>query len=51
MPNGMTKGKKFRLIKAHRRAKSVPVWVILRTNRRVRRSKKWRTWRRSHLQK
>lgn len=48
---GMTLGKKMRLVRANRRSKAVPIWVIIRTNRKVRRSKKRRTWRRSHLQK
>ena len=37
--------KKNRLMKATRRARSVPTWVIVRTNRKVRSNPKRRHWR------
>jgi large subunit ribosomal protein L39e len=37
--------KKNRLIKASKRARSVPTWVIVRTNRHVRTNPKNRNWR------
>ncbi len=41
--------KKNRLIKATKRARSVPTWVIVRTNRHVRTNPKQRNWRRRKL--
>ncbi|MDA4128772.1 MAG: 50S ribosomal protein L39e [Thaumarchaeota archaeon] len=41
--------KKNRLLKATRRAKSVPTWVIVKTNRQVRSNPKQRNWRRRKL--
>jgi len=41
--------KKNRLIKANRQAKSVPTWVIVRTNRNVRTNPKHRDWRHRKL--
>jgi large subunit ribosomal protein L39e len=42
-------GKKNRLRKASRRARSVPTWVIARTNRHVRNNPKNRSWRQRRL--
>jgi large subunit ribosomal protein L39e len=41
--------KKNRLQKATRQAKSVPTWVIVRTNRHVRTNPKRRNWRQRKL--
>lgn len=41
--------KKNRLIKATKRAKSVPTWVIVKTNRNVRTNPKQRHWNRKKL--
>jgi large subunit ribosomal protein L39e len=41
--------KKNRLGKATRQAKSVPTWVIVRTNRNVRSNPKHRKWRQRKL--
>ena len=41
--------KKNRLMKARKANKSVPTWVIARTNRAVRANRKHRIWRRSKL--
>jgi large subunit ribosomal protein L39e len=41
--------KKNRLIKAGRQARSVPTWVIVRTNRHVRSNPKRRDWRKRKL--
>ncbi len=41
--------KKNRLIKATRSAKSVPTWVIVKTNRHVRTNPKQRHWNRKKL--
>jgi len=41
--------KKNRLRKATRQAKSVPTWVIVRTNRKVRTNPKQRDWRHRKL--
>ena len=38
--------KKLRLARAARRARPVPLWVIAKTLGRVRRSYRWRHWRR-----
>ena len=43
------KAKKNRLIKATKRARSVPTWVIVRTNRKVRSNPKRRNWRQRKL--
>lgn len=43
------KSMKNRLTKATKRAKSVPTWVIVKTNRRVRSNPKKRAWRRRKL--
>jgi large subunit ribosomal protein L39e len=43
------KAKKKRLTKASRRARSVPTWVIARTNRHVRNNPKNRNWRQRKL--
>jgi large subunit ribosomal protein L39e len=42
-------GKKNRLRKATKRARSVPTWVIVRTNRHVRSNPKNRNWRQRKL--
>jgi len=47
----ITKGVKLRLAKAAKQNSRVPVWVILRTNRRVRTHPKRRHWRRATLDK
>lgn len=44
-----TSGIKKRLYKKVRRSFSVPTWVTVRTNRKVRRSAKQRSWRRGKL--
>lgn len=41
--------KKNRLVRASKRAKSVPTWVIMKTNRKVRTNPKQRDWRRRKL--
>jgi large subunit ribosomal protein L39e len=41
--------KKNRLMKATKQAKSVPTWVIVRTNRHVRTNPKQRNWRQRKL--
>ncbi len=41
--------KKNRLIRAGRRAKSVPTWVIVKTNRHVRNNPRQRHWNRKKL--
>ena len=41
--------KKVRLARANRLTTRVPVWVIMKTARRVRRHPKMRFWRRSKL--
>ncbi|HXW37053.1 MAG TPA: hypothetical protein VEJ36_04020 [Nitrososphaerales archaeon] len=41
--------KKNRLTKATRQTKSVPTWVIVRTNRHVRTNPKQRKWRQRKL--
>ncbi len=41
--------KKNRLTKATKRAKPVPTWVVVRTNRRVRSNPKKRKWRQRKL--
>ena len=42
-------GKKNRLMKATKRTRSVPTWVIVRTNRHVRNNPKNRNWRQRRL--
>ena len=42
-------GKKNRLRKAMRRGRSVPTWVIAKTNRKVRTNPKNRNWRQRKL--
>ncbi|AFV22705.1 50S ribosomal protein L39e [Methanolobus psychrophilus R15] len=44
-----TKGQKMRLAKAHRQNHRVPVWAIIKTNRKVVGHPKRRSWRRSSL--
>ncbi|QLC49652.1 50S ribosomal protein L39e [Methanolobus zinderi] len=44
-----TKGQKMRLAKAHRQNHRVPVWAIVKTNRKVVGHPKRRHWRRSSL--
>ncbi len=44
-----TKGKKKRLAKATEQNRRVPVWVIMKTNRKVTTHPKRRNWRRSDL--
>jgi large subunit ribosomal protein L39e len=39
--------KKLRLARATKRAKAVPIWIVARTMGKVRRSRRWRNWRRS----
>ena len=48
---GRTKdtSKKNRLVKAQKQNRSVPTWVIIRTNRTVRSNPKHRNWRRQKL--
>ena len=41
--------KKNRLIKAGKQSKSVPTWVIVRTNRKVRTNPAKRSWRQRKL--
>ena len=41
--------KKNRLMKAQKTARSVPTWVIQRTNRKIRSNPKRRSWRRTKL--
>ena len=41
--------KKLRLARAGRRARAVPMWVIAKTLGRVRRSNRWRHWRRGRI--
>lgn len=41
--------KKNRLMKANRTARSVPTWVIAKTNRHVRTNPKHRNWRQRKL--
>lgn len=41
--------KKIRLAKAKKQNRRVPVWVLLKTNRRVRTHPKMRHWRRTKL--
>ncbi|MDG6898533.1 MAG: 50S ribosomal protein L39e [Nitrososphaerota archaeon] len=43
------KSMKNRLMKATRRSKSVPTWVVVRTNRHVRTNPKRRNWRQRKL--
>lgn len=43
------KSKKNRLMKATRTARSVPTWVVVRTNRKVRSNPKHRNWRQRKL--
>lgn len=43
------KSKKNRLAKAARSSRSVPTWVIVRTNRNVRSNPKRRSWRQKKL--
>ncbi|HDI01849.1 MAG TPA: 50S ribosomal protein L39e [Candidatus Bathyarchaeota archaeon] len=38
--------KKLRLARASRMARSVPTWVVAKTLGKVRRSNRWRHWRR-----
>ncbi len=49
MGRNKTSGVKIRLYKKFRRTFSVPTWIMVRTNRKVRRSAKQRSWRRSKL--
>jgi large subunit ribosomal protein L39e len=42
--------KKNRLLKKLKQNSAVPAWVIVRTNRRVRRNPKQRDWRRSDVE-
>lgn len=44
-----TKGKKLRLSKANKQNRRPPVWVILKTNRKVITHPKRRNWRRTKL--
>ncbi len=43
------KSLKNRLVKAGKRGRSVPTWVIVRTNRHVRSNPKKRSWRQRKL--
>ncbi|TLX96618.1 MAG: 50S ribosomal protein L39e [Thaumarchaeota archaeon] len=43
------RSKKNRLMKANRETRSVPTWVIVRTNRKVRTNPKHRDWRHRKL--
>ncbi|HDI10223.1 MAG TPA: 50S ribosomal protein L39e [Euryarchaeota archaeon] len=49
MARNKPRGKKIRLGKASKQNKRVPIWVIVRTNRRVLTHPKRRHWRRSRL--
>jgi large subunit ribosomal protein L39e len=49
MGRNKSSGIKKRLYKKLRLSFSVPTWIMVRTNRRVRRSAKQRNWRRSKL--
>jgi large subunit ribosomal protein L39e len=49
MPTVKDTSKKNRLRKASKRARSVPTWVIARTNRHVRNNPKNRNWRQRKL--
>lgn len=42
-------GKKHRLIKKIKQNSPVPAWIIIRTNRQVRRNPKQRLWRRTDV--
>ncbi|MFQ6128769.1 MAG: 50S ribosomal protein L39e [Thermoplasmata archaeon] len=44
-------GRKLRLMKATKRNRRVPAWVIQRTSRRFLRHPKRRLWRRGHLKR
>ena len=41
--------KKRRLVKANRRSQAVPIWIFVKSGRKVRSSPKRRNWRRSKL--
>ncbi len=49
MPKVKDTSKKNRLRKAGKRTRSVPTWVIVRTNRHVRSNPKNRSWRQRRL--
>lgn len=49
MPRVKDTSKKNRIIKATKRTRSVPTWVIVRTNRKVRTNPKNRNWRQRRL--
>ncbi|MFL2977105.1 MAG: 50S ribosomal protein L39e [Candidatus Thalassarchaeaceae archaeon] len=51
MSSNKTFGKKQRLNKVAKTNRRVPVWVILRTNRKVQSHPKRHNWRRSKLQR
>ena len=49
MPRVKDTSKKNRLIKVTKRTRSVPTWVIVRTNRKIRSNPKNRNWRQRRL--
>ncbi|GBC74415.1 MAG: 50S ribosomal protein L39e [Candidatus Nitrosocaldus sp.] len=49
MGSRKTKPRKNRLMKKTKQNSPVPLWVILKTNRRVRRNPQQRHWRRSSV--
>lgn len=49
MGSRKTKPRKNRLMKKTKQNSAVPLWVILKTNRRVRRNPQQRHWRRSSV--
>jgi len=44
-------GKKIRLAKRHNQNRPMPVWVVMRTKRKVRRNPKRYLWRRTKLKR
>jgi large subunit ribosomal protein L39e len=49
MASNKTKPRKNRLMKKTKQNSAVPLWVILKTNRRVRRNPQQRNWRRGSV--
>ncbi len=50
MPSIKSTARKNRLMKKIKQNSAVPAWVIVRTNRKVRRNPKQRQWRRSDVE-
>ncbi|MFQ5920512.1 MAG: 50S ribosomal protein L39e [Nitrososphaerales archaeon] len=50
MPSRKPTGRKNRLYKKIKQNSSVPAWVIVRTNRKLRRNPKQRQWRRTDVE-